>query len=224
MCVVVRLQVERCGIGNRKWAVINLSLKRKKLNRIKWVMSVNINLLFMIKKEMFFRTPKSWIQNKATKKHENVYNDFPITSVWLSFLCFIYLFVRWRVLELSLWLVMLGLTACLTSWSTSLSTTDSASTSSVLVSVSFVICLFWLDFYCRKSCFFRYPHKTQIVLAAFSFSNQTIQPSVQLGVGSITNQVIVSVSSSYFVLAYYSCARIYYHSDKDTVSLSCIVI
>lgn len=33
-----------------------------------------------------------------------------------------------------------------------------------------------------------------------------------MGIGSITNQVIVSISISYFIFAYYSCARIYYNS------------
>lgn len=114
------------------------------------------------------------LESKAHKEHVNVENVLLIAPVWGSFLwfCFFFFFfVRWKVLELSLWLVMLGLTACLTSWSTSLSTTASASTSSVLVSLSFLIFLFWLYYYCRNSYVFRYLHKTQITLAAFSFLN-----------------------------------------------------
>lgn len=50
--------------------------------------------------------------------------------------CFMSFVFRVKELVLSLYRAMSALTACLTSWSTSLSTTDFASTSSVLVSVS----------------------------------------------------------------------------------------
>lgn len=57
-----------------------------------------------------------------------------VIDTWCFMLiCFVF---RVKVLVLCLWQAMSALTACLTSWSTSLSTTDSALTSSVLVSVS----------------------------------------------------------------------------------------
>lgn len=133
------------------------------------------------------------------------------SCLMLIFLNFLF-FCRGKVLELSLWLDMLGLTACLTSWSTSLSTMDSASTSSVLVSIT---CDFFFPgfFTVEKNIFSGTFTKLKVPVYWQHFDSQTI--SVQWALGSITSQVILSISRPYFVVvAYYRRVKLCYYDQS----------
>lgn len=116
---------------------------------------------------------------------------------------------RAKVLERSLWLVMLASTACRTSWSTSRLTTDSVLTFFVWVSAFLVFVFLWL-FYGRKHIFSCTSTRLRSMLCWQPFGSPTI--SVLLAVGSVTGQVIVSVSRPYFVAASYGCVKLCYYS------------
>lgn len=172
MCVVVqRLWVGRCSTGNRTWAVITLSLKRNKLNMMKRVMFININLLFTIKKDMVFRTPlsDSWIQDKIIKMHIKCKKMFPHTCLSWFFL----LLLDGRC------------SSCPFGWSCRVWQHAWPAGQQVCqpwILLQHPLCwwvchlyffLFWPYFSCIKShFFFRYVHKTVITLTAFSFPNQ----------------------------------------------------